>query len=523
MTPPRDITTETYDFQREAVAFILERHGLALIADEVGLGKTVEALAWASYADQLRPAVVICPAQIKLQWARAITEWLPDPQITIVKGTRAAPIEGEWIIVNWDNLHKRLGDLKALGPRLLVFDESHYAKEAQARRSKAARALADHHTVLSKLGLTGTPVLNRPRELWHQTQLIAPRVFPSFWTFAMDYCNPKRVPTTAKRDRAGNVLKDQDGNVRWNYSWDCTGASNTDRLNDQLRAQVMIRRRKADVFHQMPERQRVTVPFEVDLEGAAAWIAWSEVRARLLEYRAAMMEERDEIASLRGRAQSAAVASRAEDNSTKRLSGYLLGEITLAKKEAALAKLPQAITWILDHLDTGEPLVVFAHHHIVLDTLAASLTAHGITTPPPLDGRMTVKRREKAVAAFVGGDAPVLLCGITAMGTGVDGLQHRASHCAFVEMAWGPAAHEQCEGRLHRAGQHNAVTSYYLVAAGTIEEQIARLVDAKGSVTSASVGELDDLGILESIAGDLEELEGQEPEDLFHHWPGSWA
>ena len=85
------------------------------------------------------------------------------------------------------------------------------------------------------------------------------------------------------------------------------------------------------------------------------------------------------------------------------------------------------------------------------------------------------------------------------MGMGVDGLQHGASHLAFLEFGWSPADHAQAAARLHRQGQDNAVTAYYLLAANTLDEKIADLLDCKSTITSAVVGEMDTAGILESI------------------------
>ena len=91
------------------------------------------------------------------------------------------------------------------------------------------------------------------------------------------------------------------------------------------------------------------------------------------------------------------------------------------------------------------------------------------------------------------------------MGMGVDGLQHGASNLAFLEFGWTPGEHEQAAARLHRQGQDNAVTAYYLMAADTLDEKLAMLLDCKSTVTSAALGEMDNAGIMESLIDEIVE------------------
>jgi len=185
-------------------------------------------------------------------------------------------------------------------------------------------------------------------------------------------------------------------------------------------------------------------------------------------------------------------------NSTKKLYGFLIQEITKLKKEAAMAKLDLAIDWVANFAES-ERLVVFTHHHDLSDALHTGLIYKGLNIPPPLDGRTSQRYRQEAVDFFAKGESQVLICGLKAMGIGVDGLQHGASHLAFLEFGWSPADHAQAAARLHRQGQEKPVTAYYLLAADTLDEKIADLLDCKGTVTSAVLGEMDTAGIMESI------------------------
>jgi len=491
-----------YPYQSEAEAFIEEHRGRVLIADDVGLGKTVEALAWLYAMPELRPAVIVCPASVKLQWPREIKKWLgiDHDKISFLVGTKPSmsDLEGaEIFIVNYDILSHWLPAIRARSPRAVIFDEIHYIKDSKRNRSKAARRLAQSASVSSVIGLTGTPVLNRPKELWHPLQVINPKVFPNFFRFATRYCNPHMRNTTAKRDLDGKVLKDDEGQPIWNQSWDFSGASHLDELDPILRDRVMVRRRKVDVSDQLPALTRVTLPFDCNLSGYK--LAERDIKTKLLEKRDELKAAREQIKLLPEKERKRVLANRAEANSVFKLYGYAIQMITALKKEAAWAKFANATEWVMDFMENGEPLVIFAHHHEFLDSFAHLLSDKGFSIPPVMDGRMSLAKRQEHALRFSQGEYQAAVCGRTAMGTGVDGLQHAASHLVFLELGWNPASHLQAEGRLFRTGQKNQVTSYYLVALGTIEEDIARLIDAKGTVTSSLVGEMDDIGIIESI------------------------
>lgn len=494
-----------YPYQAEAVAFISQHKGRALIADDVGLGKTVEALAWLYTMPGLRPALIICPASVKLQWEREIKRWLhlvPE-EIALLSGTQPSLwMLGESkkvAIINYDILANWLKVLQLWGPKVLVYDELQYLKESKNKRSRAARTLSNTRTIQSVIGLTGTPILNRPKELWHPSQIINPTIFPNWFRFASRYCNPQRRNTTAQRGADGKVLKNDDGTPVWNQSWDFSGASNLDELERITKNRFLIRRRKVDVIHDLPEKTRVTIPFNCNLS------AYLESETRIREefrqknIKQVLRKYREELEALPEAERKKALADRAEANSTFKLYGYAIQMITALKKEAAYAKFSSSIEWILDFMENGEPLVIFAHHHEFLDLTAHQIQDKGFNVPRVLDGRLPLAKRQDYALRFGQGEFNAIVCGITAMGTGVDGLQHGASNMVFLELGWNPAHHEQAEGRLFRVGQKNAVTSYYLVAEGTIEEDIARLIDAKATVTSALVGEMDEAGIIESI------------------------
>src|SRR5919109_1297455 len=167
---------ELHPFQRAGVRYALSRRR-TFIADEQGLGKTVQALATLE-SDGAFPAVVVCPASMKLTWERESLNWLPDRSVTVLDGRAATGWteeagEVEIVVLNYDIREAHLERLAARHPRAVVFDESHYVKNPGAARTKAALELAGRMPDDAlRLALTGTPVLNRAEELVSQLRVL---------------------------------------------------------------------------------------------------------------------------------------------------------------------------------------------------------------------------------------------------------------------------------------------------------------------------------------------------------------
>ncbi len=435
---------ELAPFQWAGVRYVLDARR-AFLADEQGLGKTVEALA-ALEADGAYPAVVVCPASMKLGWQREASRWLPHRSVVIVEGRAAVPPSAEITILNYELVAAHRDALARRRPRAIVVDESHYCKNPRAKRTQAVRRLASAVVPDGlRLALTGTPVLNHADELIAQLRVIG------------------RLEDFGSGARFSNQFR---------------GQLSEERLHWHLRRHCFVRRLKSEVLPQLPAKRQVVVPVAL---------------ANRDEYRLA---EEDVIAWLRSQPLD---LSELNARIAATLRAERLAQLGTLQRLAARGKLAAALAWIEDFLASGEALVVFARHVEVQQAVLARF-------PQALHllGADSLREREAAIDAFQDPAGPSLIVGATRVAAQGITLT-RASNVAFLELEWTPAIHDQAEDRCHRIGQHDAVTAWYLLAANTIDETMARLIHNKraivAAVTDGRVLETD--GLVQAVVREL--------------------
>lgn len=433
-------------FQQAAVRYGIENERV-LLADEVGLGKTIEALAilWARKAF---PAVIVCPAHLKLNWKRETERCLPGIPVLVGRGLRGDDPPHDFagvFVVNYDLLGPRRAGItefvERAGVRAVVFDESQYLKEPDAGRSRAAEALARRVPV--RLLLSGTPVKNRPRELIHQLAVLG-RLdeLGGFWHFARTYCDAHKETIWRK---VNGVAAPKD-------VWVMDGATHLDRLQEVLRAIVMVRRTKAEVLPELPPKRRSEVPVEV---------------SNLPDYHGAV---REVVRTVREGGKEVAMIAK--------ISGF-----EKLRHLVGLGKVEPACQWVRTFLETDQKLVAYAHHvdvqHAIYDAFpgAARLFAGD---PKPT---------QEAEKARFQADPRCRLIVCSLMGAGTGHTLTAASHMLIVESGLSPADNEQAEGRAHaRVNDVHGLNAYYLVAPGTIDDHIFNLVERKRAVVDAATG-----------------------------------
>ncbi len=440
---------ELAPFQWAAVRYALESRR-TFLADEQGLGKTVEALATLE-ADDAFPAVVICPASMKLTWQKEAARWLPHRSVAVLQGRGDPDSEArhaEITIVNYEVVEAHRTALSLRGLRAVVVDESHYCKNPTAKRTRSVRRLAE--SVVDgglRLALTGTPVMNHADELIAQLRVIGRlHEFGSGASFSRQF----------------------------------EGELSEERLHWHLRRNCFVRRLKSEVLPQLPAKRQVVVPVALGNEE---------------EYRLA---EDDVIEWLRSQPLDLKVL---DAKIAAALRAERLAQLTTLQRLAARGKLSAALTWIHDFLASGEPLVVFARHVEVQQAVVSRFpdAVH-------LLGEDTLAQRQASIEAFQAPDGPPLIvCATRVAAQGI--TLTRASNVCFLELEWTPAIHDQAEDRCHRIGQRDAVTAWYLLAADTIDETMARLIQRKREIVDAITDgrELPDAGLIEGVVRELRE------------------
>lgn len=541
-------------FQEVAPHWVDQCGGRALIADEVGTGKSIEAIGYMRKHPELRPVLILCPATMKGTWERELIKWLPDTgdTIEVLSGTEAYDTTASVIVANYDILFKRwrkpeddvlqklafetctwdgivvrgccsdrkdpasashgpdcparkalasavtppAGWSDSLAPKLLIVDECQALKDRKTKRAKAAKKLADSAEAV--IGLTGTPILNRPVEIYSQLEIINPKIFPSWYGFVKRYCNAKNQriryrPKGEMHTKVGKIL-----NV--------TGACNLDELDRILRQNVMIRRLKRDVLKQLPTVRKATL--WVEAEKTKTYLqAEAKLKAKAREYKMVAKKLRARMKGKTEAEKKKILAGAAAEASNFKLKGQMIQEITAMRQEIGLMKYDAVLSWAQEFLD-GNPdqkLLVFAWHISMQKKFAADLAGYGCVQ---IGGGMSHKKRDEAVQRFQ--LDPKIRAFVLSINAAKEGITLTASSNELVaELPWRPGDIVQMGGRIDRFGQKFPCTQWIPVCADTLEEKIAQLLDSKQVVVAAGIGDAEayevDSGILDSLIDELAE------------------
>lgn len=434
-------------------------NGRVLNASEMGLGKTYETLmALSRNQSTWLPALIVTPASVKINWQyEASKYWGLD---SYVCETRTPPkyspfnlaIHSPITLINYDILHDWIPYLKNIGFRTLVCDECQQIQNERTIRAKAVDVVASW--VQQIMMLSGTPMSNRPRELYNILRILWPHRFPSFFEYARAFCDPQLT--------------------RW--GWQYNGAENLDVLHGMLTELGMIRRRLADVQQHMPKLTRRIVPCEM---------------TNPQEYNDANV---DFISWLRRNASHRVKSAERAPALTK------IGMLLLI---TARQKLRAPVEWASKFLEeTDEKLGLFAINRAATDVLQRRIGVKSVT----INGDMSSTARHDAVMQFQHDPDTRLLIGTRAAWTGINATA--ASNGGVLQFFWRPGDHLQLEGRLNRIGQTKPVTMHYFVAVGTIEERLCELLQDKQEVISSVLdgGKTpEDLNIFSLLLDELEQ------------------
>lgn len=400
-----------------------------LLADVPGLGKTLQAIQATQMIGAER-VLVVCPASVRSNWKKEIGECLNFGDTL------------GWVVISYDQARKFV----EYGPPglkydVIILDEGHFLKTPEAQRTKAIFNNVNGLARLAKYKwvLTGTPVLNRPRELFPVLKTLHPHFANmTFATFAQRYCG-------AYYDGFGINTK---------------GATNIEELAGLL-STFMLRRTKQEAFPGRIEPQISLTPIDVTAADLAA--------------------VRDEEDLIMNRESYISV--------THEKFGQL-GDLARLLRLTGEAKVRATCAYLEDMLETIDKVVVFFHHTEVGKRLFVTLAERGYC-PVIYQGGMSDQAKDEARGQFMNVAARRVFLGqIQAAGTGINGLQEVCSDVVFAEQSWVPGAMGQAIDRLDRMGRvSDFVSARILHAPGTLESAVLGSRDGKSFVISRLMGD----------------------------------
>jgi len=457
---PCPFNLEYMPFQKAGIYFASKRVS-TLIGDEMGLGKTIQAIGLINSDPSIKKVLIICPASLKLNWKRELEKWLVRKMSISISSSKDFNKEEDISIINYDIVRKVRENMKGVRWDLLIVDECHYLKNPKALRTVSILGGKETNKesgniekvkpidAKRKIYLTGTPILNRPIELWGILHSSDPKTWKNFFEFAKKYCDAKNN----------------------GYGWDFSGASNLDELQEKLRMSLMIRRLKKDVLKELPAkiRQVITLPSEEFTD-----VINHEITIRL-KHETQMELLRAEIEMSKASDNPNDYANAIEALNQQNMVSFT--EMAKVRHDTALVKIPYVIEHIKDILETGNKVVIFAHHHDVINAINKAFEKESVI----LTGEQRLPDREKAVLQFqTDPNIKVFIGSIKAAGVGL--TLTAASHIVFAELDWVPGNITQAEDRCHRIGQKDCVLIQHLVLDNSIDAELASVLVSKQEI-----------------------------------------
>lgn len=430
----------------------------ALLADEMGLGKTVQTLAALASLNAF-PAILVVPPHLVSNWQSEIARFLSlsgkAPRVHVLRGLKPYPLpEADLYLTHYLLLRGWKDALPEVPARAVVFDEIQELRHRGTEKYSAASLLANACDRV--YGLSGTPIYNQGGEIWNVVNIL-------------DY----------------HLLGDWDAFTReWCYGYGNAVVIHPDWLGDHLRREgLMLRRTKKEVLPELPDKRRLVTRVDAD----------DAVFSRLMQ---------TVVQELRALSQDQSLAPSAR--------ALMEGRLSQGERQATgIAKAPYIAQFVRALLENGEQVLLFAHHHAVMDLYRQELKRF---SPAFITGRETAAQKEAAVSRFMAGRTD--LCCISLRAASGLNLQ-RATCVVFGELDWSPAVHSQAEDRAHRIGQQDSLLCYYLVSSGGSDSLIQ---DALGLKVSQFMGLMGEQPPDEGEAAYSASVARRHVEDMMRRW-----
>lgn len=425
-------------YQVEGIKFLEQSNGRALLADEQGLGKTIQAAAFVKlHKGELFPAIVVTKTTLKLQWMWELFRWVDTRRVQIINSSKEKAVPGFDIYVCTYDLLKTADTFDYIEPKTLVLDECQAIKNHLSGRAKAVQVIAKRCEYF--LALSGTPIKNNAGEYFTVLNLLQPRLFSEYNRFIRDWCDSYETM----------------------YGYKVGGLSQAERFHELTR-DFILRRTKSEVLPDLPELSRRFHHVELNKKFNAAY--------------GQAVRELEELYYQ-------------EDDSSDGIAAKI-AVMTKMRKITGLSKVTECVEFVADHiLSTNRKIVVFVHHHSVADLLQLKINEYlkplGLHEVMLLNAQQNSDKRAQVVKDFETNDAKILIASTLAAGEGLN-LQF-ISDSVMLERQWNPSNEEQAEARFHRFGQRNPVTVTYMLASETIDEYFTELVEQKRAIVSSTL------------------------------------
>ncbi|MFA6562145.1 MAG: SNF2-related protein [Verrucomicrobiia bacterium] len=447
----------------------LGENGLAgILADEMGLGKTIQTLVYLSLRKsanaERKPSLVICPTSLVTNWQAEAARFTPELRTLLLHGPKrhgafAAIGEHDLVITSYALLRRDLEQYAAMEFDTVVLDEAQHIKNRFSQNAQAAKSLQ----AARRFVLTGTPMENSLYDLWS----IFDFLMPGYLGPATEFRDRYETPITKGGDEA--ALR---------------------RLRQRLRPFV-LRRTKAEVARDLPAKiEQVTLCEMSDEQKAVYQAILEQSRREVFEFSSKGGEAQRRLAVLTALMRLRQVCCHLD----------LLPATSDKQWSDPSAKLEMGLELIEEARDGGHRVLVFSQFVRLLKLIETALNERGIGYCY-LDGS-TVDRAGVVQRFQESPDIPVFLISLKAGGTGLN--LTGADTVIHFDPWWNPAVEDQATGRAHRIGQSNIVTSYKLIARGSVEEKIVLLQERKKELIASTLAS--DEAFAQGLT--MEELQG---------------
>lgn len=409
-------------YQRRA-AEMLRATGRLLLLDDVGLGKTVSALASISDGWGLPAAVVVQP-HLSAQWVVDYIQRFTHLRAIEVKDRKPRDLPPSDIYVfRYSNISAWVDMFEPFGIKTVIFDEIQELRHGlNTDKGRAAATICE--VVENRMGLTATPIYNYGSEIFNVVECIAPGALGSWMEFLINWCTSHGAHWIVKDPEALGAYLQEEG--------------------------IALRRthEDAEVASTLPGLSKTVIEVEWD-DGA-------------------VMSDRELQRRLAQRVLSGGFHDR----------GQAARELDmLMRQETGIAKARSVAAYVRTLAEAGEAVLVGAWHREVYRILNERLAD---LNPVMFTGSESAAAKKLSKSAFMRGDTNIMFMSLRA-GAGLDGLQQRAAHIVYAELDWSPQVHTQFTGRLHRRGQERPVTAHYLHTDGGSDPAIMSTLGLKAS------------------------------------------